>query len=485
MKNSEKSIAVKNRFNNAIDKVSSGMGKIGQQRHLSVLRDAFAYITPFIIVSGLAIVFLTIVFGGWGSMQSSIFGLIAHGTGQTITNFGSLNSDDTSWIMIDNNSGLALTMKYGQDLFTWIYQFGIGTIALLFAMAMGYAWAIQNNRNPLYYIFMVVGALTICTKAQIAQWGPMGIFTTMVVGLITLELFSWFETKARLQVKMPAGVPLAVARGFSQLFPIAIISTVIGLITFTGERIFDSLVASGSYTLEDILQIIFIAPFLSIANSGADIGLLFLYAFLATFFWFFGIHGHNTINGIFQIPMILLWVGNLNGEANVFTVETYNAFVMMPGMALPLAISLLVYGRKSKALTEMGKFAIGPANFNISEPLLFGVPIILNFKLFVPWVATSMTGCILATIAIKTGIVNPARIPFPWTFPFGLGALITTGMDWRAMVLFYIILVLNVLIYWPFIKWVARDSAKEEKALANATKAKEQFAQNAKVEVSK
>ena len=100
----------------------------------------------------------------------------------------------------------------------------------------------------------------------------------------------------------------------------------------------------------------------------------------------------------------------------------------------------------------MGRTALVPGIFNINEPLVFGAPIVLNPILIIPFVIAPMVMGTIAFVATSLGLVNRVSVLAPWTLPGPIGAYIATGGDWRALVLNVILILVSIVIYYPFFK---------------------------------
>ncbi|MCC3160887.1 MAG: PTS transporter subunit EIIC [Mollicutes bacterium PWAP] len=160
-------------------------------------------------------------------------------------------------------------------------------------------------------------------------------------------------------------------------------------------------------SLSYVIDIVVTKPFISFAQSGADIGILLVYVFMVSFLFFFGIHGPNTLNGIFRPIALILLIGNINGGHNVFFEGVYNGFGYIGGAGgtLPLVI-LTLWILKGGSEYEAAKFALPTGIFEINEPVIFGFPILFNFKYFIPYVFGPMLAVLWPIAAIKIEWMN-------------------------------------------------------------------------------
>jgi PTS system cellobiose-specific IIC component len=137
---------------------------------------------------------------------------------------------------------------------------------------------------------------------------------------------------------------------------------------------------------------------------------------------------------------------------HLFTQEFFIWFVWQGGSGNTLAFALLLLFARSKQLRLVGKAGIVPALFNINEPLLFGAPVVMNGKLAPPFVLAPVVAVISTWCAMHFRLVRPPYIEVVWTLPAPVGAWLSTGGDFRALVLQMMNLIIAILIWWPFVR---------------------------------
>ena len=130
---------------------------------------------------------------------------------------------------------------------------------------------------------------------------------------------------------------------------------------------------------------------------------------------------------------------------------------------LGLAI-LFCFKAKSKYGKTLGRTTILPSIFNINEPMIFGAPIVLNPMLLIPFIVIPLVLATIAWVATAMHLVNCAVTIAPWTLPGPIGAYLACGGDWRAAVLNIILIVISVVLYYPFFKMYDKELLEEEKA---------------------
>ncbi|HEU9935924.1 TPA: PTS sugar transporter subunit IIC [Streptococcus pneumoniae] len=277
-----------------------------------------------------------------------------------------------------------------------------------------------------------------------------GLFVAMILGLINGYIYQWFINH-NIQIKMPDGVPPAVSKSFSAIIP--------GAVTIVGWLIvYATLDKLSLPNLHEIAQGALGGPLGLLGNN--VIGLLIL-IFLNSSFWFVGLHGGNVVNAV----MKPLWLANLDankvayqtGETlpNIFTSVFMDNFVFIGGggatIGLVLALGYLAHKKKaSKQLKTLAPITVIPGLFNINEPAMFGVPIVLNILLLVPFILAPMFNLLVAWGAMASGLVPLTYTDPGWTMPPVISGLLATGSI-SGSLLQIVLIVLDVLLYLPFV----------------------------------
>lgn len=288
----------------------------------------------------------------------------------------------------------------------------------------------------------------------VERLGTSGVFTGIIMSYIAVELYV-LCVKKKWVIKMPDVVPPGVARSFTALIPTFVIAFAVMIINGT-------LVALGT----DIFKMISI-PFGFVTNiTNSWLGLMVIF-FLIHALWLVGIHGANII-GPFLTPIVLAnMVENANGAVIPFAGEFQNSYVIIGGSGATLGLTIFIaFLARSEQLRILGKASIVPGLFNINEPIIFGLPIVYNPYLALPFFLAPMATASLAYFAIKLEVVKPMLAQMPWPSPVGIGAFIGSGGDWKAGVLGILCAVLAFVIWFPFIKFYDAKLVKEEKAKA-------------------
>ncbi|MGY0684751.1 PTS cellobiose transporter subunit IIC [Mammaliicoccus sciuri] len=285
----------------------------------------------------------------------------------------------------------------------------------------------------------------------VSRLGTTGIFTAIIMSIIAVQLYR-LCVKRQWIIKMPEAVPEGVSRSFTALIPAFLVAFVI--LAFTGILVaFDT----------DIFKIIAV-PFGFVVNlTSSWIGILVIY-FLIHALWIVGIHGANIISA-FITPIVLSNMQlNIEGANIPFAGEFQNSFVVMGGSGATLGLCVFIaFLAKSEQLRVLGKASLAPGLFNINEPLVFGLPIVYNPFLAIPFFLAPMVSASIGYWTIKLELVKPIIAQVPWPSPIGFGAFIGTAGSLMAVLVSLICGFVAFLIWFPFIKIYDEKLVEQEK----------------------
>ena len=285
----------------------------------------------------------------------------------------------------------------------------------------------------------------------VSRLGTTGIFTAIILSIIAVQLYRLCVRRQWI-IKMPEAVPEGVSRSFTALIPAFLVAFVI--LAFTGILVaFDT----------DIFKIIAV-PFGFVVNlTSSWIGILVIY-FLIHALWIVGIHGANIISA-FITPIVLSNMQlNIEGANIPFAGEFQNSFVVMGGSGATLGLCVFIaFLAKSEQLRVLGKASLAPGLFNINEPLVFGLPIVYNPFLAIPFFLAPMVSASIGYWTIKLELVKPIIAQVPWPSPIGFGAFIGTAGSLMAVLVSLICGFVAFLIWFPFIKIYDKKLVEQEK----------------------
>ncbi|WP_232698232.1 PTS sugar transporter subunit IIC [Brevibacillus daliensis] len=416
-----------NGFIDFLDRRLSGpIARIAEQRHLRAIRDGVISALPFIIVGSF---FLIIAFPPF--------------------------PEDWAISLWAKENVAKILIPYRMTMFI---------MSLYIAFGVGYNLAKSYKIDPLAGAQISVMALlmTIAPKAipdvgfvlPMGNLGGQGLFVTMLVTIIAVEILRFCKQR-NLTIRLPEQVPPSLLRSFEALIPIAIVLLLMTLVTVVFNLDLHALIGKA------------VAP---LVTAGDSIFGVLIPVFLITFFWAFGIHGVSIVGTIAR-PLWEVYLGNnaeavASGQATLphIAPETfYQWFIWIGGsgatMGLVLCMLLFAKSRYSKTL---GKTVVTPSIFNINEPVIFGIPIVLNPIMVIPFVIVPLITATLSYYVTVLGFVNPTYIKVPWTLPAPIGAYLSTGGDWRAIILVVVNILISFLIYLPFFKMYDNRLVEQE-----------------------
>jgi PTS system cellobiose-specific IIC component len=217
--------------------------------------------------------------------------------------------------------------------------------------------------------------------------------------------------------------------------------------------------------LETTIQWIF-SPLVKAGDTFAGV---LVPVFLVCFFWLFGIHGDSIVGSVAR-PIWLQYF-NQNAEAvangsvpmHIAPETFFQWFVWIGGSGTTIGLVLLaIFVGKAKYTKSIGRASIVPSLFNINEPVIFGFPVMLNPVFFIPFIVTPLLLTTITWFTFKLKLINYMFVQPPWTLPAPIGAYLTTGGDWRAIILVLINILISIVIYYPFFKIYDRKLYKEQ-----------------------
>ena len=417
-----------------VDKFVEFSARLANQVHLRSLRDAFAAVMPIFILAGLAVLINNVIFP-WVL------------EGETLTRF----------------------KVWGEAVIN-----GTLNIAALLIAPMT-AWSLARNKNfenpvsavviaiasfiimmPMQLDVVPVGSKTTVSVAQMlsfANIGTTGIFAGVIIGLLSTELFIRVASVKRFSISLGDNVPSAVGQSFSALIPTIITLSIFAMVA--------ALLANLLHT--DLIHLIttLIQQPLRQINTSLP-GTLFIYSF-GNFLFTLGIH-QTVVNGVILEPLLLIntnenMLAFANGQPiphiiNSIFVPTFG-MIGGTGSTLSLLIAIFIFAKQQSA-KQVARLAISPGLFNINEPVIFGLPIVFNLPLMIPFVLLPALGIWFAWFCTTMGWMARCVVMIPWTTPPILSAWLATAGDWRAVVVQLIIIIFGVFFYLPFLKIAER-----------------------------
>ncbi len=371
------------------------------------------------------------------------------------------------------------------------YNASFGIVAVFAVVGIAYTWARNEKVDPLpagmtaFVGFLILmnptsavmnGNKTVISAAQAPTllsgfidrtWlGGQGMIAAIIVGLITGWIYSWFVNK-HITIKLPSQVPPAVSGSFVALIPAAAISVMWLLVYIFFAKVAHSTLTQWIYTT---IQ----TPLQGVTDSFGGILLLTL---LVPFFWFFGVHGSTLVGGIagpvlganaLQNAAIFKKYGYVDAAhgGHIVIQGLFDQFSTVTGAGMTIGLVVFMcFMAKSTQFKSIGKLALVPGIFNINEPVLFGVPIVMNPFMAIPFFIMPPLSAGSTYLLIKVGILPYLNgVQVPWTTPPIVSGFLIGG--WKVAIWQAIVLVISFFVYLPFARSYDNMLYKQEQAKA-------------------
>ena len=217
----------------------------------------------------------------------------------------------------------------------------------------------------------------------------------------------------------------------------------------------------------NVFQIIFEFLQTPLLNLGDTLGAMVVAYIFLHLFWFFGVNGGSVVGAVFNPILQTLSAGNIAGEHHIICQQFQDLFATFggAGSTLSLVIAMLLFC-KSKRITNLGKLSFVPGIFGINEPIVFGLPIVLNPTLLIPFVLVPTVNIVISYFAMAMNLVPICSgINIPWTTPIVISGFLAT--NWAGALLQVLLLILGIFIYMPFIKIMDKQYLEEETNMQN------------------
>lgn len=420
-------------------KVVQVMGAIANNRYLTAIRNGMSVIIPVTIIGSMFIIALNLPIDAWKEM-------IAPYADKLMIPMNFTMDFMSVYVCVGIASSLCDDYKIDKV-----------STSVLSVLAFLIATITPASIDP--ELAQKAGIEVSGTVLPLGNFGAAGLFTAIIASIFTVEVVR-FCIKRNLVIKMPNGVPTSVINSFAALVPGAIVIVVAWILK-----------VGLNFDINKALQWVF-SPIGYFA--GDTVLSVIVPILLITIVWIFGIHGM-----IIATPILYpFWYENLNTNINAaasgsaiphfMTEQFFQWFVWIGGAGATLSLAfLMAFLGKSDFCKKMGRFTFIPGIFNINEPLIFGVPIVMNPFFALPFILAPLAMGIVTYLAM--GVFHLVSYPIaivPWTLPAPIGALMATGFDWRAAVLAVVNIVIAGVIYYPFFRAFDKNMLDKEKSAA-------------------
>lgn len=344
----------------------------------------------------------------------------------------------------------------------------IDMISLFAVFFIAYRLAVSFNKDgaPAGLIalmsFLILTPYTMVEDDRVLPFqflGAQGLFVAIIVGLLASRLYV-FIVDRNFTIKMPEGVPPTVSKTFSSLIP-AILIVILFVIVNT---IFSNT------QFESAHEFIYSFVQAPLQNLGGGFWSLIILTLVVQVLWLLGIHGMLVILPIYYSIWMPLGVENLNALSagqelpNIVNTGFFMTFVIAGGSGLTLSLCILMaFWARSKRYKTLGRLALPGSVFGINEPLIFGLPIVLNPYFAIPFIVAPLLGAIIPYFAMASGLIPyVAGAHLPLGTPVIFSAFLQGGLI--LIVMQIINFIVAGLIYFPFFKSVDKKALEEEKS---------------------
>lgn len=343
----------------------------------------------------------------------------------------------------------------------------LSIIGLFLAGAVGYYYCKYDNKDPLFGMIIAISSFLIVTPAgwneegafaffALTWLGGQGLFTALIIGFFSMFIYCKM-IDANWTIKLPDTVPPMVSEPFKALIPATITYIAVAVIRY----------GMGFTQYGDLHTFFFEFVQQPLTSLGTSLPASILLVIFVQVMWFMGLHGQNIVGAVMNPIWTTAMVANLtatqNGQAPeyIFTGQFFSGFIWMQFFSLVLAC---VFFAKSSQLKAVGKVSVGSAIFNISEPIVFGAPTVLNFTLLIPWVLTMVVYVIITWAFMASNLCPlPIGTDIPWTCPPIISGYLITG-SFMGSVVQVINLIVGMFIYLPFVKMYDKQLVAQENA---------------------
>lgn len=436
--------------------------KIGSQKHLVALRDAFIGTIPATMAGSVAVMINALIRDlppqFWEGYDGNSIPII-----RELIAINAYVWNGTLAI-----AGLIFVFSWGYNL-AKAYRVNelsggiVSTAATIAGITFSFSGSITGLSLDQATIDVINGAGWTATTTDItaAGWGWLPLnnldanlfFTAMVVGFVATMIYVKLMLKG-ITIKLPESVPPAVSKAFAAIIPATVALYVIAIFYFVFAKIVPDM------TFLEWIQKTIAQPLLGLSQG---FGAVILVTLFVQVFWFFGIHGPNVLAPILEGVFGVAQITNVNlfqqGGAELVIAEGYkwvrgsfDAYSWFGGSGGTIVLILaIMFFSKRKDYRTVANLSVGPGIFNINEPIMFGLPIVLNPMMFFPFLIAPVVSVSIGYFATVWGLVAPVSQQVAWVTPPFLLSFLATGADWRAPIVTLVSMLASILIWIPFV----------------------------------
>ena len=436
-----------NKLIELIEKGKPFFEKISRNKYLRAIRDGFIAGMPVILFSSIFIL-IAYVPNAWGfhwSKDIETFLMTPYSYSMGILAF-----------FVGGTTAKALTDSMNRDLPATNQ---INFISTMLASMVGFLlMAAEPAKDG--------GFLT-------AFMGTKGLLTAFIAAFVTVNVYK-VCVKNNVTIRMPDEVPPNISQVFKDLIPFTVSIVLLYALELVVKASLHVTVAESIGTL--------LAPLFSAADG--YLGITFIFGAYA-FFWFIGIHGPSIVEPVIAAITYANAEVNLNllqqgmHADKILTSGTQMFIVTMGGTGATLVVPFMfMWLCKSKRNRAIGRASVVPTFFGVNEPILFGAPLVLNPIFFIPFIFAPIANVWIFKFFIETLGMNSFTANLPWTTPGPLGIVLGTNFQFLSFALAALLIVVDIAIYYPFLKVYDEQILEEERSGKANDELKEKVAAN-------
>lgn len=336
--------------------------------------------------------------------------------------------------------------RFLYEILNMIYQASYGSISIALAVALSAGYAMERNEKAEKLVLYVIASLAAfgtqlgigTDNFSVDLLGVKGCFSAVFSSVVTCFAYDYLSHRKSMKLaKYTIGMEPACARAISAILPMFIITAAFAALNW---------VLYLNFQVTNVQGIVYKILFMLFDHIHSEFILGVVYTFMLHFLWAIGFHGSHMMEVVAASYFTQV------GEDIIFSKSFFDVFVVMGGCGTTICVLLvgLLFYRK-KRLGNMAKLSAFTVIFNTNEMLNFGIPIMLNPMLILPFLLTPMAAYMISYGAVYFGLVPPVTQEIIWTTPVLFSGYMATGSI-RGTLLQLCIILLGVLIYYPFLK---------------------------------
>ncbi|HIY91784.1 PTS sugar transporter subunit IIC [Companilactobacillus sp. HBUAS56275] len=356
------------------------------------------------------------------------------------------------------------------NLFGYLNAATLGIIGVIVVLCSSYSYARELKKkykevNIFLAVILALAAYFVMVpnnvnfadpKAKVIQgfstnfFDYQGMFTALVVGMIAVWIYARFG-RTKFKIKMPDSVPQNIFDSFASLVPITGALMIFGIIRIIIQNL-------GYTSIIEIITEVLVKPLLSV---GTGLPAIIVVILMEQILWFLGLHGFNIVWGVVSAFWLPIYLQNCAQYARTQsfagigiapnTMTNVYAMIGGSGATFGLLIAMLIFTRKGEKEREVAKLGFIPGCFGINEPIIFGLPIVLNPIMFLPWIFVPLINAVIGYIVTKIGWVVPLVVLNSGSEPIFFSTWLTGAFHTSPVVLTLVLVILDTFLYAPFV----------------------------------